>query len=211
MTTPATQMTPNSTPPGPPAGDPGLSPSATPPAGVAQDLPPGTATPPAATTPETPPAGSDRVVPAADAYVLPPGTPADLGKWANENQLTQAQLDSALKQYGSSFEAAKTAEMTNLQAMGEAHLESWGEHRAENLQLAKSALLQMDPNAKLTTLLKETGYANHPVILDFLFDLGKNLREGGFLKSPSTLPKGGKAVTAAQAMYGNTHPSKPEV
>ena len=195
---------------GPPAGEPGLSPPSTPPAGVPPvntDIPGQTppATPP---TTEPPVTAEVRVVPAADAYVLPPGTPEGLGKWANEHQFTQGQLDVALKQFSDSLEATKISTLANLKAQGEAHIASWGEKSADNLHLAKSALTMTDPEGKLKTLLRETGFANHPAVLDYLRDLGHQLREGGFLKSGPALPKGGKDKTVAQALYGNTHPSK---
>lgn len=212
LTTPAL-TTPPATPPSNPTPGaltpgPGTSPPVTPGVGT----PPGSAspapTPPATTTPDGTITPLARVVPEADAYVLPPEAPAALRQWAKTNDFTQAQLDTTLAQFQTAVADMKTAEMTALQTQGNAHVESWGEAKTENLGLAKAALLQMDPEGKLKGMLKETGYANHPVVLEFLKDLGRNLREGGFLTTPVSLSTGGKPVTAAQSMFGKNHPSK---
>lgn len=192
--------------PEPPAGDPGSSPPASPPAGDAGTPP--VSTPPADATTTEPAKPADRVALAPTDYKLPMGAPAELGEWASQNGFTQAQLDASMAQFSATVQATKLAEMKALQEQGKAHIEKWGSHGQEKLSLARSALVQVDTTGQMRQLLKSSGYANHPAVLDFLATLGQNMREGGFLKTaPAPGPKS-KPVTVAQALYGGNHPSK---
>jgi len=206
-TTPSNPPTTSTNPPsGSPAGDPGLSPPASPPAGATpvsgQDA--ASATPP---TIAEPPAAVERVVPAAAEYRLPDGAPPGFAEWAHKAGFTQDQLDATFAKYSEAQQATDLANLKNLQALGNAHVESWGEAKAQNVQLAKSALIQLDESGKVRQVLKQTGYINHPVVLDFLLHIGKTMSEGGFLKNAPAPPVGGKPKTAAQALYGQNHPS----
>lgn len=167
-----------------------------------QVAPPPESTPPAEPPPEPP---TERVVPAADGYTLPEGVPPELGAWANEKGFTQEQLDSTIEHFSGYVAATDQAQKTALQEMGAAHLKNWGENADHNLTLAKRALQQNDPDGHLASALNESGYGNHPAVLNFLFTLGKGMQEGGFLKSAVNKPPGKK--TAAQSMYGANHPS----
>ena len=77
-----------------------------------------------------------------------------------------------------------------------------------NLQLAQRALRQNDPTGALTKMLNESGYGNHPAVLDFLHAIGRSMQEGGFLKSSTNRPPGAKS--AAQLLFGDNHPSNEE-
>lgn len=163
--------------------------------------------PPAETTapeaaPEAPP---ERVVPKPSEYTIPEGMPDSMREFAHENGFTQDQLDKTLAHMGAYVEASTVAQRVALREMGEAHLKNWGEMKDTNLNLAKQALAQNDPDGKLAKALNETGYGNHPVVLDFLHNLGKGMQEGGFLKRAVRVAPGQK--TAAQAMYGDNHPT----
>lgn len=147
----------------------------------------------------------ERVVPAADGYKLPEGIPAEVGQFANANDMTQAQLDSNLQFFGKYMEQQNTATRDALSNLGQAHLKNWGENADYNVSLAKRALATNDPGGNLTKLLGESGYGNHPAVLDFLQTIGHSMKEGGFLKSEVNRPPGKK--TAAQTMYGDAHPS----
>lgn len=167
----------------------------------AQVAPPeGTVTPPPESTAEVE-APPDRVVPAADGYTLPDGIPPEMGAWANENGFTQEQLTSTLQQFGGIIEANTQAQGKALRELGEAHVKNWGPQGKYNLSLAKRALKQNDPNGTLAKALNESGYGNHPAVLDFLFNLGQGMQEGGFLKSAVKRPAGKKSM--AQKMFPN--------
>ena len=170
---------------------PSQAPPATPPA-----EPPAASDPPAA-----PPEGGPRVVPKADGYTLPKGAPAELGQFANQNDMTQEQLDATLTQFGGFITRSRQTEQLNMRKAGEEHVKSWGDNSKYNLTLAKRALKQNDPEGKLTKALNESGYGNHPAVLDFLYSIGKSMKEGGFMKSAIKRPPGKK--TAAQSMYPN--------
>lgn len=147
----------------------------------------------------------ERVVPAADGYTLPEGVPPAIGEFAHANDMTQAQLDATLSTFSNVLADSKNADMESLKQQGAAHVAAWGPDAAENMSLAKRALAQSDPKGELAAVLRETGFYHHPAVLNYLYDLGKNMREGGFLKS-ETITTPGKR-TMAQKMFGN-HPSE---
>lgn len=148
----------------------------------------------------------ERVVPEADKYNLPEGVPQNVAEFAHKNDMTQEQLDETLKEFGGYIQNTKIAEQKLLREQGEAHVKSWGEKADYNLSLVRRALAQNDPDGHLTKVLDDTGFGNHPVVLDFFLKLGDQLKEGGFLKGSVNRPPGKK--TAAQTMFGNSHPSK---
>jgi len=164
--------------------------------------------------PTAPPADSDVPPPKVDpaptsepvSYKLPEGIPPEIGEFAKSQKFTQAQLDATLQQFGGIMQASEQKRGEALRQLGEAHLKNWGDQAKHRLGLAKRALAQNDPEGKLAKALNESGYGNHPAVLDFLYNLGKGMREGGFLKSAVHRPPGEKS--AAQAMYGDKHPSK---
>ena len=171
---------------------------------------------PAAAAASTAAAGDASVTPPAEPtsplttpppnYKLPEGVPAQVGNWAQKNGLTQEQLDASLHFFGSVNQANVKAQQQSLRQMGEAHLQNaWGENAPYNLQLAQRALRQNDPTGALTKVLNESGYGNHPAVLDFLYAIGRSMQEGGFLKSSTNRPPGTKS--AAQLLFGDNHPS----
>ena len=146
-----------------------------------------------------------RVVPWAADYVLPEGIPRHVADFASNNDMTQEQVDSTLKQFGGYLKSGDMAQKTKLRTEGEAHVESWGSEKESNLSIVRRTLRQNDPDGTLRKALDETGYGNSPVVLDFVLKVGKYMQEGGFLKSAVNKPAGKKS--AAQAMFGEGHPS----
>ena len=139
---------------------------------------------------------------------MPEGIPAVVGEFAQKNKFTQEQLDASLQFFGKVNQANVQAQQQNLRQMGEEHLKNWGDNAQYNLQLAQRALRQNDPDGALTKVLNESGYGNHPAVLNFLYGLGRSMQEGGFLKSSTARPPGSK--TAAQVLFGDNHPSTEE-
>lgn len=203
------------TPPSPDPVAPVESVESTPPVEPAPPAPPvepvapaAQATPPPETPPEPAPEPADRVVPAADGYTLPEGVPQDIGQFAHDHGFTQEQLDSTIQQMGNYMQGNQIAQQNALRSLGEAHLKNWGENADYNLSLAKRALQQNDTDGQLAKALNDSGYGNHPAVLNFLYNLGQGMKEGGFLKSAVNRPPGER--TAAQAMYGDSITSKGE-
>lgn len=210
---PNVPATPPAAPPAPPAEPPKEpAPPATPPA-----EPPATPSespkePPK--EPETPPADppkdlpkADRVVPKTpEEYKLPEHVPPQVAKFAHENDMTQAQLDSTLKYYGEMVNGARQAEATAMRQHGDALVASWGDNAQHNLSLVRRALAQNDPNGELKQVLEESGYGNHPAVLKFFLKIGTYMQEGGFLKGNVNTPPGKRS--AAQTLFGKTHPSQ---
>ena len=147
-----------------------------------------------------------RVVPKPSEYELPEGLPDNLRIFAHENGFTQEQLSSAIQQFGGYMTGMKSAERQALSEMGQTHLKNWGENAQTNLNLARQALKQNDPDGTLAKALNESGWGDHPAVLDFLHNIGKSMQEGGFLKSTVPRPSGEK--TLAQALYGENHPTE---
>jgi len=151
--------------------------------------------------------GSDAgAVPKPDAYVLPEGMPSDLREFAAEQGFTQAQLDSTISQFAGYFQGIKHAEVRALRELGKAHVKNWGADGKKNLNLAQQALKQNDDEGGgFAKLLIETGWGDHPAALNFLYNIGRSMQEGGFLKS--AVPRTAGQKTAAQALFGANHPS----
>ena len=158
---------------------------------------------PEPTEPEPP--KDERVVPKPSEYELPEGMPDNIRIFAHENGFTQEQLNASLQQFGGYMQGMKTAEQQSLRQAGEAHLKQWGDQAQTKLALAKQALKQNDPDGALAKALEDSGYGNHPAVLNFLHSIGKSMQEGGFLKS--AVPRNPQERTAAQMMYGDNHPS----
>jgi len=193
---------PEVTPTDPPA-DPKPAVEPTPPA-EPKTAEPDAAAPPAEPTadPEAPEA---RVVPAVADFVLPEGVPTNVAQFAFDNDMTQAQLDKTLETFAGYTQGAEVERQAVMKAEGEKLVESWGKVKTSNLSLVTRALSQNDPEGKLTEMLNESGYGNHPAVLNFFLKIGQSMQEGGFLKGSVNTPKG--TSTAASAMFGENHPS----
>ena len=166
------------------------------------------AEPESPTAPEPAPVAepAERVVPKPTEYVMPEGMPPHIREFAHNAGYTQEQLDVAIQQFGGMLTSAEHNRMVSLREAGEAHIRNWGADSETKLNVAKRALLQNDPEGKLGKALNESGYGNHPAVLDFLYNLGKGMQEGGFLKGTVRRPPGQK--TAAQSLFGDTHPTE---
>lgn len=151
-------------------------------------------------------AADPAISPGQEALVLPEGVPPQIGEFAKAQGLSQGQLDATLQQFGGILQASETQKQDALRNLGEAHLKNWGSEADYKLNLARRALQQNDPSGGLAKALNESGYGNHPAVLDFLVTIGTSMKEGGFLKSAINRPPGKKTV--AQAMYGDNHPSE---
>jgi hypothetical protein len=197
-----TALTDTDTAAAPPEATPPVDPQGqVPPTGQEPQAP--TETPPQETPPpETPPTNAEgnsppeRVVPGVDGYKFAEGVPSDFGKFASDLDMTQEQADGVLNAH----QSLKTAEMQMVRQAGEAHIKNWGEKADYNMNLAKRAMKQNDPDGSLAKLFNATGYGNHPAVLDFFLQLGQGLKEGGFLKSELNAP-GEKS--RAQKMFPN--------
>lgn len=161
---------------------------------------------PAPTTDDQAAEADIRVVPEADKYVLPEGVPPQLAQFASQNDMTQVQLDNALQYFGAYNKASTDSQAQFLEKQGEEHTEKWGDQKEYNLALVRRALSQNDPDGTLKDMLNTTGYGNHPAVLDFFLKIGNSMKEGGFISGAVHTPTGGKK-SAAQTLFGSTHPS----
>ena len=148
----------------------------------------------------------DAGAPAPAELKLPDGFPPQVLEFAKTNGLSQAQLDASLQFFGEVAHVNATSQQQQLRQLGEAHVQSWGKEGQYNLSVGRRALKMVDPEGVLTTMLNETGYGNHPAVLQSLYELGTKLQEGGFISATQNRAPGKR--TAAQAMYGDAHPSK---
>lgn len=146
-----------------------------------------------------------RVVPNSSEYTLPEGVPIEVGKFAHENDMTQAQLDATLTKMSGYMQASDDAQKAHIRAEGEKLVTDWGDQASANINIAKRALTQVDSDGALKSVLESTGYANHPVVLNHFLAIGQMFQEGGFLKGSNNTPAA--SVSAAQALYGTKHPS----
>jgi hypothetical protein len=124
-----------------------------------------------------------------ETYQVPEGVPEQVGKWAKETGLTQAQLDAMLALNGKMAEYSNTVR-TNVYAQGrQALFDSWGEKKAENLKIAENALAAIPSGQKLAHFIKTSGEGANPVVIQALHEFGTFLQEGGFLKNPNVATK----------------------
>ncbi len=160
-------------------------------------------TPETSETPETPQEINEITDP--QGYKLPKEVPDSIRQMAFDNGFSQPQLDAALQQYGNMIQTSQQAERAVMEQQGKNFVKTWGEQPEFNLSLAQRALVENDHSGKLIAMLNTTGYGNHPAVLEFLYNIGKSMKEGGYLRSGAFVPDGQK--TAAQILYPD-HPSK---
>ena len=141
----------------------------------------------------------------ASDYKLPEGVPADVAKIAEELGFTQEQLDGSLTKFNELSAAATKAEQAAIRQEGEALVREWGDNAKANLTLVHRALQVNDPTGDLAKALNETGYGNHPAVLRYLLNVGKQTTEGEFITGDTNNPQPKK--TAAQVLFGGNHKS----
>jgi len=146
-----------------------------------------------------------RIVPEIGEYALPEGAPEALAQFAHANDMTQAQLDNSLEQFGAVTQANEEATQAAIRKEGDALVTSWGDQADYNLSLVRRALAQNDPEGQLAKALETSGFGNHPAVLGYLLSVGNSMKEGGFLKSGVNIPKGKQ--TLANTLFGKSHPS----
>lgn len=139
-------------------------------------------------------------IPKPDGYTLPEGVPAEVGQFAHDNSLTQAQLDKVLGEMARLNEARTHGQLQTLYEQGQDKLKEWGDNAKEYTKLAVDAVAYFEEkNPGLKKMLKETGYGNHPQILEVFREVGNMLKESGFVKSENYTPANKK--TQAQRMF----------
>ena len=147
-----------------------------------------------------------RVIPEVADYKLPEGTPQLVAEFAHENDMTQEQLDATLTKFAEFNAMAEQGKQLEIKKSGERLVNSWGKDKNYKLSIVQRALKQIDTEGQLSELLNVSGYGNHPAVLNFLLSVGNSMKEGGFLNGSVNTPGG--TVTAAQAMFGEKHPTK---
>lgn len=148
----------------------------------------------------------DRVIPQVGEYELPEGVPESVAQFAFDNDMTQDQLNKTLGEFAGYVQGNEKAQKAVVRQQGDELVKSWGKQKEGNLSLVQRALAQNDPDGKLTEVLNETGFGNHPEVLNFFLRVGNSMREGGFLKGANNSPHQ-TGTSAALAMFGDNHPS----
>lgn len=139
-------------------------------------------------------------IPAPEGYKLPEGVPPEAAQFAHENGLTQQQLDSVIAQMSTWRTVSDEATVTELAEKGQAKLQEWGDKAKENVKLATDAVSYLEAKAPgLKQLLNETGYGNHPLLLEVFKSVGDLVKEGGFVAGETNTPAVKKS--SAQRMF----------
>jgi hypothetical protein len=94
------------------------------------------------------------------------------------------------------------ATVAGWEAASKSDKEFGGEKLQENLAVANKAL-KAYASPELLTLLKSTGFANHPEVIRLMVKVGQSVKEDGFVGGQAATPP--KSLTSV--MYDNT-PSK---
>jgi hypothetical protein len=140
-------------------------------------------------------------IPAPDGYKLPEGTPPELGQFAHENKLTQEQLDGVMGKVNEWYEGREQLLLKEISDQGQAKLVEWGEAAKENLGLANSGVSYIEAkHPGLRDMLVDTGYGNHPLLMDVFKTIGEMVKEGSFVGGDTNTPAT-KKMTAAEKMY----------
>lgn len=161
--------------------------------------------------PETPAesviAPPERVVPAADGYTLPEGTPAEFGQLANSLGYTQEQADGTFQALGGYVNAISEGERNANVEAGQAYIAGLGEESTAILGDAKKGLEYIDEDGSLKDMLQNSnGYDFNPAILKSLAKVGKMLQEGTFVKGNGNNPLPKDNQSRAHRMYPNDAP-----
>lgn len=139
-----------------------------------------------------------RVVPEnPDGYVLPEDFKvAGFKEFAHKAGFTQADID-GLVEFNKANNAKRVADAN---AKAETELAAlkgeWGDKYEENQKIASMALAHLDTNKQVQTLLKATGASKVPAIMKLFYQMGKILKEDGFIKSENPGVKPGKTVAS---------------
>jgi hypothetical protein len=141
-------------------------------------------------------------VPDADKYVLPEGVPPEFGDVANKLGFSQEQLEGTTQVIANVLKAQADGSMDALRQQADAKIAEWGEASKANIQDASVAVNYWEKKVPgLKSLLDETGYGNHPLIMELFKAQGVELREGGFISSNSNTPQVKKST--AETLYPN--------
>ena len=139
-------------------------------------------------------------IPAPDGYALPEGVPPEMGQFAHEQGLTQEQFDGVVAKMQTWGSARDVMAFDELAEQGKAKVAEWGEAGEANISLAVSGVGYLEKsNPGLRKMLNETGYGNHPLILEVFKSVGEMVREGGFVKGDTFTPAAKKST--AQRMF----------
>lgn len=133
------------------------------------------------------------------SYDVPDYIGDDLKSFAAEQKLSNEQFNSIINKFEGYLGTTAKAQMEQLAKEGEKFISNWGDKAEQNVFLAKRALEITDPNGELKEMLNKTGYGNHPMVLQYFYNLGKNLSEGGFIKSSNRSSEDKRST--AQKLY----------
>jgi hypothetical protein len=119
--------------------------------------------------------------------------------------MSQEQFDGTVEAFRT-FDMARTqAQVQMLNQQGQQYIEeNWGDQKETNLSVAKQALKTFDTTGDLRKILGETGFGSHPLVLEFMKNVGEKLQEGGFIQSEVNRPQPKR--TPAEILYGDSHP-----
>jgi len=137
-----------------------------------------------------------------EEYKLPEQFPhKDIAEVAKGAGFTQQQLDAVID-YQTKKEAefnkqVKTTQTKVLQEYKDAKGEKWDSVAS----LANQALHHFDEKGEMGKFLKLTGAGNSPIVIEFMYRIGKILKEDGYLKSEQRGTEEEKTV--AKRMYPN--------
>jgi hypothetical protein len=115
------------------------------------------------------------------AYTVPEEVPMELRQWAAQNGFTDTQFKAALGKYQEAMTSMAQGTAQQLAQAGQKQLEAWGEEKDVKLSAAKDALSRFDTTGEVRQLLKQTGYGNHPAVLQLFASVGQVMQEGSFV------------------------------
>jgi hypothetical protein len=139
-------------------------------------------------------------IPTPDKYTLPEGVPDTVRQIAHTHKLTQSQLDGVVKEFAALNAASSEEAVNSLISQSEAKLSEWGDQKDAKLAAARNAVNYFEgKHSGLKSVLSDTGYAYHPVIMEVFSEVGKLLGEGGFISGVSNTPAVKKS--AADALF----------
>lgn len=140
-------------------------------------------------------------IPEASEYKIPENFPIkDIGEWAAKVGYTQEQLDHML----ALNEHVETTRSTAVEQAYKAGLDQlfteWGEDKDSNVKHAKQVISHFDKTGELKQLLNETRAGNHPAVVKFFAQVGREIfSEDGFVRPGMNQQK--KQLSAADVIF----------
>ena len=139
-------------------------------------------------------------------YEYNPESEAQVLKFAHEQRMTNSQAQALMNFMADQLTQEDVERREIIRTTDEQITKEWGSAKDRNVALASRAVLAADPSGELARVLEETGAENHPAVLKFFYDIGKQMVEDGAIAGDSTGVWGKEQIVAKMNEMRNSDP-----